>query len=59
MSGQNYSKSKVSKSTGENAPKKMDGYAANRPPKSMIGAKVGVTNHKGYSGPNVQRGDFK
>ena len=58
MAGQSYSKSKVSKSTGENAPVKKDGYAANRPPKSMTGTKVGMTNKKGYSGPNVQHGKF-
>ena len=57
-SGQNYSKSRVSKSTGTNASFKKDGYGANKPPDSMMPAKEGVTNKKGYSGPNVQHGSF-
>lgn len=43
-------------STGTNAPKKMDGYAKGPIPPSMIPTKVGVTNKKGYTGPNVARG---
>jgi hypothetical protein len=53
-----HSKTRVSKSTGENAPIKKDGYAKGSVPKSMIGSKEGITNKKGYSGPNVQRGKF-
>lgn len=52
-------KTKTSNSTGTNAPKKMDGYAGLGPvPPSMIGSKPGKTNKKGYTGPNVQRGNF-
>lgn len=43
-------------SFGTNATKKTDGYAKGPIPESMIPTKVGVTNKKGYSGPNVARG---
>ena len=46
------------KSSGTNAPMKKDGYAKGPVPKSMIGARVGVTDKHGYSGPNVQKGSF-
>ena len=60
MAGLNSTHNKVSKSTGENAPMKKGDYASGPVPPSMIGTKVGVTNKKGYSGPNVaqaSRGD--
>lgn len=44
------------KSTGKNVDFKRDGYAAGRVPPQMIGTKPGVTNHQGYSGPDVARG---
>jgi hypothetical protein len=44
------------KSTGENAEFKRDGYARGPVPKSMIGTKEGLTNHVGYSGPDVAQG---
>ncbi|MBO0766582.1 MAG: hypothetical protein J2P50_18600 [Hyphomicrobiaceae bacterium] len=44
------------KSTGENAEFKRDGYARGPVPPSMIGTKVGLTNHEGYSGPDVVQG---
>jgi len=44
------------KSTGENADYKRDGYAAGPVPKSMIGTKEGLTNHVGYTGPDVAQG---
>ena len=44
------------KSSGDNSDFKRDGYAAGPVPKSMIGTKVGLTNHKGYSGPDVAKG---
>lgn len=34
-----------------------EGYAANRPPDTMVGSKRGKDNQKGYSGPNVAKGD--
>lgn len=43
-------------STGKNAEFKKDGYAAGPVPDSMIGTKVGLTNHEGYSGPSVAQG---
>lgn len=49
---------KAGSSTGENAPYMKDGYAKGPVPKSMIGTKVGKTNKKGYSGPEVQQGQF-
>jgi hypothetical protein len=44
------------KSTGTNAEFKKDGYAKGPVPKSMIGTKVGLTNHVGYSGPDAATG---
>jgi hypothetical protein len=44
------------KSTGTNADFKRDGYAAGPVPKSQIGNKVGMTNHAGYTGPDVAQG---
>lgn len=44
------------KSSGKNAAFKKSGYAAGPVPESMIPTKVGLTNHKGYSGPEVARG---
>lgn len=44
------------KSTGQNAEYKKDGYARGPVPKSMIGTKVGLTNHEGYTGPSVATG---
>jgi hypothetical protein len=44
------------KSTGKNADFKKDGHAAGRPHNSMIGTKPGLTNHVGYTGPDVARG---
>lgn len=44
------------KSTGENAEFKRDGYARGPVPKSMIGTKEGLTNHVGYTGPDVAQG---
>lgn len=54
MTAINSKHQKVSDSSGEapSGPKK-DGYASGSVPKQMIGTKVGVTNNKGYSGPNV------
>lgn len=50
----NFRSTKVSGSSGgQTARKKRDGYAAGRVHESMIGTKVGKTNKKGYSGPNV------
>jgi len=43
-------------STGTNADFKKDGYAAGPVPKSMIGTKVGLTNHVAYTGPDVAKG---
>lgn len=37
------------KSTGTNYDFKRDGYARGPVPKSMVGTKVGLTNHQGYS----------
>jgi len=44
------------KSTGTNAEFKKDGYARGPVPKSMIGTKEGLTNHVGYTGPDVAQG---
>lgn len=49
---------KAGSSTGQNAPYKKDGYAKGPIPPSMIPTKPGKTNHKGYSGPEVQQGEF-
>lgn len=51
------------KSTGANATFKKDGYAKGPVPDSMIGMKNGVADKPGpfgagYSGPEVQRGEF-
>lgn len=50
-------------STGTNASYKKDGYAAGPVPKSMIGTKNGKVDKAGpygagYTGPDVQRGEF-
>ena len=44
------------KSTGTNYDFKRDGYASGPVPKSMIGTKEGLTNHVGYTGPDVAKG---
>jgi hypothetical protein len=44
------------KSSGKNYDFKKDGYARGPVPKSMQGTKVGLTNHEGYSGPDVAKG---
>lgn len=44
------------KSSGKNYEYKKDGYAKGPVPKSMQGTKVGLTNHQGYSGPDVATG---
>lgn len=50
-------------SGGSNATFKKDGYAKGPVPKSMIGTKNGVNDKPGpygagYTGPEVQRGEF-
>lgn len=40
------------------APYKKDGYAKGPVPKQVQGTKVGKTNKKGYSGPDVAQGKF-
>lgn len=45
-------------SAGTVASKKMDGYASSKPHDIVVGVKVGKTNKKGYSGPNVADGSF-
>lgn len=44
------------KSTGKNVDFKRDGYARGPVPPQMIGTKPGLTNHVGYTGPEVARG---
>lgn len=44
------------KSTGKNTDFKRSGYAAGPVPPQMVGTKPGLTNHQGYSGPDVARG---
>ena len=44
------------KSSGTNYEFKKDGYARGPVPQSMQGTKVGLTNHKGYTGPSVATG---
>jgi len=44
------------KSTGQNVDFKRTGYAAGPVPAQMVGTKPGLTNHKGYSGPDVAQG---
>lgn len=44
------------KSTGKNVDFKKSGYAAGPVPPQMVGTKPGLTNHRGYSGPEVARG---
>lgn len=57
MANINAKHQKVSgKSTGKNYEYKKDGYARGPVPKSMQGTKVGLTNHEGYSGPDVAKG---
>lgn len=50
--------SKVSDSAGETGTYKKDSYAKGPVNKAFVGSKVGVTNKKGYSGPNVTMGSF-
>ena len=44
---------KVSNNSGANASIKRDGYAKGPVPESMQGTKVGKTEFKGYTGPDV------
>ena len=44
-------------SSGQNYDYKKDGYARGPVPKSMQGTKVGLTNHVGYTGPDVAKGE--
>jgi hypothetical protein len=45
-------------SGGQTASKIKDGYAKGPVPEAMRATKVGKTNKKGYSGPNVAQGSF-
>ena len=57
MSDLNLKHQKVSgKSSGTVPSMKKDGYAGTTPDPIVIPNKVGRTNHKGYSGPDVARG---
>lgn len=54
---------RVSNSQGAKADFKRDGYAKGPVPKSMIGTKNGIADKpgpfgSGYTGPEVQRGEF-
>lgn len=51
--GLNNTHKRVSNNTGKNASFKKDGYARGPVPESMQGSKVGKTEHRGYSGPDV------